>query len=147
MHLTLKFFGETPLGKIEPIVFAVEKALRNVGMFELKMENIGIFGSHYQPKLIWAGVSNSEELKPLWDNIRLQLETIGYQSDRQNFVPHLTLGRIRKLSDKSLFQNIIEKHSKMKLQKVVVDKVILFESVLKKTGPTYNIIDEFSLKT
>ncbi len=147
LHLTLKFFGETDVKNIEGIVEALAEVLDSQQTFKLELQNIGIFGSSYQPKLIWAGVASFEELRSLWKNIRLQLQTLGYQSDRQNFVPHLTLGRIRKLSDKSFFQNIIKKYSEIKLQKLVVEKITLFESVLKPSGPIYQIIEEFPMKS
>ena len=44
-------------------------------------------------------------------------------------------------------EQIIEKHKSNKFQMVKVDKLILYESVLERTGPIYSVIHEFNLKT
>ncbi len=143
LHLTLKFFGETPVDQIDLIVSVLSESINSQQKFSLNIENIGVFGSSYQPKLIWAGIENADVLKCLWESIQQQLKMIDYGSGRQNFVPHLTLGRIRSLNDKSLFQQIIKKHKSNKFQTFKVDRVILYESVLKSGGAVHSMIQEF----
>jgi len=146
MHLTLKFFGETHLEKVDSIISNLENPLCSRTKFEFNIEKVGIFGSIYKPKLIWAGISNDEKLKEFEKDINANLEKIGYVNDRQNFVPHLTLGRIKQLNDKILFQKIIQKHQDLTFQKVEVNTIYLYESILKSTGPIYTVIHEFTLK-
>jgi 2'-5' RNA ligase len=78
--------------------------------------------------------------------IRDRLEEIGYDADRQNLVPHLTLGRIKSLKDKQLFQKIIDEHRQISSQKIDIDRILLFESILKKEGPVYQALQTFQLK-
>jgi len=146
MHLTLKFFGETHSEKIKSIILNLEDVLISKKVFEFNIEKIGVFGSSYQPKLVWAGISNNKKLKEFENEVKMNLEKIGYVNDRQNFVPHLTLGRIKQLKDKILFQEIIQKHRNLTFQKVELNKIYLYESVLERTGPIYNVIHEFPLK-
>ncbi len=146
LHLTLKFFGETPTDKIDSIITSVSRAIEADTHFELSLENIGIFGSRYQPKVIWAGFNNSVILSDIVNEIHHQLKTIGYLQDRQNFIPHLTLARIKQLKDKELFQEIIADYHKAYFQKVAVKKLYLYESILKKTGAIYKIIHVFDLQ-
>ena len=145
LHLTLKFFGETFDEKIDPICEVLDNSVIDCEPFELQLENVGIFGSSYNPKVIWFGINQSSELQSLHKTITENLKTIGYYPDRQNFVPHLTVARIRKLNDKKLFQKIIDKHKTGLIQKVEIEKLYLFESVLRPKGPIYNVIEEYSL--
>jgi RNA 2',3'-cyclic 3'-phosphodiesterase len=143
LHLTLKFFGETPVQDIDSIISAIEVISNNQGSFKLRLENLGIFGSSYQPKVIWAGISKTEELIKLEQDLMRKLEEIGFKNDRQNFIPHLTLSRIKHLSDKKLFQQIVDQHKQSFFQETKVDKIILFESVLGPKGAIHSVVHEF----
>lgn len=137
MHLTLKFFGETDEKQIPAIQHVLENAIEKSKPFTLNLANTGIFGSHYDPKVIWFGIEKQPELEFLAKNIFTGLETIGWQADRQNFVPHLTIGRIKELKDKPLFQKIISKYNTVKIQEEKVTEVTLYESILRHEGPLY----------
>ena len=146
LHITLKFFGETAENKIPDIVNALKFGLENHQNFGLEISTLGIFGSSYNPKLIWAGLRNTEPLIKLVTSVNSEIEKIGFYQDRQNFVPHLTLGRIKNLSDKNLFQDIISDYKEEYFQEAVVKEVCLFESTLTREGPTYKVIEKYELK-
>ena len=145
LHLTLKFFDKIYDEKIDPICELIDNSVIDCDSFELQLENVGIFGSSYNPKVIWYGIKQSSELKFLHKKIIENLKTIGYYPDRQNFVPHLTVARIRKLNDKKIFQRIIDKQKNGFIQKAEVKKLYLFESILQRKEPIYNVIKEFPL--
>lgn len=146
LHLTLKFFGETFEDQIDPVCEVLNDSTLECDSFELQLKSLGIFGSSYNPKVIWVGTNHSPGLQCLNKSIVEKLKTIGYFPDRQNFVPHLTIARIRKLNDKNLFQKIIDKNKTGLIQKADVKKLFLFESILSSKGPVYNVIEEFKLK-
>jgi len=136
-HITLKFFGETDETKIPAIRQSIETAVAQSKPFTLKIANTGIFGSRYDPKAIWFGIEKQDELENLAQNIFNELAKCGWQKDRQNFVPHLTIGRIKELKDKPLFQQIISKYSTVEVQEEKVTEIILYESILRREGPLY----------
>ncbi len=146
LHLTLKFFGETDEERIPEIIAALKASVNEHQHFSFDISKIGIFGSSYNPKVVWAGLTETDSLIKLEASVKCSLEGVGYVSDRQNFVPHLTLGRIKNLKDKDLFQDIISNYKEKYFQEVSVKKVYLFESTITKTGPVYTIIEEFNLK-
>jgi 2'-5' RNA ligase len=75
-----------------------------------------------------------------------KLEIVGFENDRQNFVPHLTVGRIKKeLIHKRSFQQKIDPFNSQFIQDVKVNEVILYESILKPTGPVYKVVNCFKL--
>jgi len=138
MHLTLKFFGETDEKLIPDIRKAIETAAAKSKPFTLKIKNTGIFGSRYEPKVIWFGIEKHDELQYLERNLLGELEKLGWERDRQNFVPHLTIGRIKELKDKALFQHIISKYQALEIQEENVTEIILYESILRREGPLYH---------
>lgn len=146
LHLTLKFFGETHEDKVQDIVQALYSGIENHEKFSLQISTLGIFGSRYKPKLIWSGLHNTEPLLKLVRSINNEIDKIGYFQDRQNFVPHLTLGRIKNLSDKNLFQDIISVYKDEYFQKALVMEIYLFESILTREGPIYKVIEKFELE-
>ena len=92
------------------------------------------------------GIEPSADLASIMKIIRDKLNVIGYEPDRQNLVPHLTLGRINFLKDKKLFQQIIDQNKGISSQEIKVDRFILFESILKKEGPVYLALKTFQLR-
>ena len=68
-------------------------------------------------------------------------EAIGWEHDRQNFVPHLTIGRIKDVPDKHLFQSIIDMHKKTWMQEIQVREFHLYESTLTREGPVYKVLE------
>lgn len=144
-HLTLKFFGETPEEQIDKIAQAMDEAVLDAAAFEIHLKNTGIFGSRYNPRVIWFGIEPNDQLQNLYSNLKKNLEELGYEYDRQNFVPHLTVGRIRNLKNKHYFQKVIDKYKNVELQKEQINKLILYESILRPTGPEYIVVEEFKL--
>ncbi|MBW6491456.1 MAG: RNA 2',3'-cyclic phosphodiesterase [Lentimicrobium sp.] len=143
LHITLKFFGEIPVDEIPAISAALHEAKAGIQPFDISLANTGIFGSYYNPRVIWVGINSSDMLKQLSGNVVSLLEKAGYLSDRQNFVPHLTLGRIKEIKDKNHFQEVIAHFSKYTYQTQLIKGFTLYESILKKEGPEYIVIEEF----
>ncbi len=145
IHLTLKFLGETDEKQIPAIREALQNAASGCPAFSLKINRTGIFGSRYDPKVVWFGIDPEPKMNLLAENTFRELQRIGWEPDRQNFVPHLTIGRIRELRDKPLFQQLVEKYRDARIQEETVKEVILFESILRKEGPLYVNLASFSL--
>jgi RNA 2',3'-cyclic 3'-phosphodiesterase len=143
LHLTLKFFGETHEEKITEI----ESVLKNIHVapFDFEIGNLKIFGSRYNPRVLFLEALNSGPFVILSGLVNEQLKPLGYETDRQNFVPHLTLGRIKSISDKKYFQEIISNLSGKTFQSQHVAEFHLFESILHASGPEYKILKSFSL--
>lgn len=144
-HVTLWFLGETPEHHIPAISVALRQATEGISAFQISLNEIGIFGSSYNPKVIWIGVDAPPALPELFDNILLKLAEIGIEKDRQNFVAHLSIGRITIIEDKKRFQQIIDRSRSGHIQKEEVNNFHLFESILKPTGPEYNILESYPL--
>src|SRR5512133_2720875 len=97
IHITLKFFGETEEKRIPEISRVLNEVASRHQPFVSELVNVGIFGSSYSPKVIWFGLEKAEPFKELGIDVLKSVEKIGWEPDRQNFVPHLTVGRIKEI--------------------------------------------------
>lgn len=145
IHITLKFFGETEESRIEDIKELLLDISKNHSSFSLNIRDVRIFGSSYNPKVIWFRIENRELLIDLANDILNQVENLGFEIGRQNFVPHITVGRIKHLDDKKRFQEVIQKYKSFDIQQQKVDQFYLIESILTTKGPVYNMLKSFPL--
>ncbi len=143
-HLTLKFFGETPEEKIGIIGHKLNKIADMFSPFTVSVQNTGVFGSRYNPKVIWFGIADRGHLKELAETTLTTMDEAGFARDRQNFVPHLTVGRIKRLSDKQHFQQTIKMFEKADFMAIHVNEIYLYESHLKPEGPVYETVKKIS---
>ncbi len=145
VHLTLKFFGETPEPTIEQIRGLFRVSLLPDAPFSFTLQGLGIFGSHYQPRVVWAGTGEDPVLRTLSEKLLDNAATAGFPRDRLPFVPHLTLGRITYVRNKKKLKDWIASYRETPFQQVMVEEIILFESVLNTTGVTYHVVESFPL--
>ena len=145
LHITLKFFGETPIEKIDVINKVLENISINHLSFKIQLQETGIFGSRYKPRVIWFGVGENEQIASFANELRRELDKVGFLLDRQNFVPHLSLGRMKVVRNKVAFQQAIDSVHNVFVQEIKVNSISLFESKLLPTGVVYNRIEEYKL--
>ncbi|MCF8369753.1 MAG: RNA 2',3'-cyclic phosphodiesterase [Bacteroidales bacterium] len=146
IHITLKFFGETPEELIPDITQLLKQISNRNTNFLIHFNKIGIFGSSYDPRVIWLGFDKNLKLENLGQEILSKMENLGFIRDRQNFVPHLTLGRIKYIQDKDAFNNAIRKQQQIKIPPRKIQEIHLIESILKPSGPEYISLESFKLK-
>jgi len=144
IHITLKFLGETQEALIPEIIAALNHRAVQQAPFGFSLHGLGIFGSSYSPRVVWVGIEPFAELSQLMRELQKDLAQIGFEADRQNLVPHLTLGRIKSLNDRMLFHKITERHKTIASLPLQALQMILFESLLKREGPEYRIIESFN---
>jgi RNA 2',3'-cyclic 3'-phosphodiesterase len=146
MHLTLKFFGETDEQRIPSITDALKNGASQIPSFILQFNKTGTFGSRYNPKVIWLGADEQTILNKLAEQVKVELKKAGFEYDRQNFVPHLTLGRIRNVTDNKFFQQVMDNFRDEFILEQVVNSIHLYESVLTPKGPIYTQLFTLNLK-
>jgi len=144
-HLTLKFLGETSETDEQKIASALHVITAATNSFTFNLKGIGIFGSSYRPRIIRINIEGNEQLIQLGNEIRQGLASSGFPNDRQNFVPHLTLARIKQVQDKAFFQKSINLYKEVFFQEVPVTEIVLYESILHPRGPEYLILEKYKL--
>ena len=146
IHITLKFFGETEESRIPEICSTLRELAGKRSPMTIRLTGLGIFGSSYAPKVIWVGIDPVEELSELMKQVHTGLAGAGFEPDRQNLVPHLTLGRVKLLHDKILFRRTLDQFRTMASLPLPISEIILYESILRREGPQYIALDKFPLE-
>ncbi|MFC2086613.1 RNA 2',3'-cyclic phosphodiesterase [Bacteroidota bacterium] len=144
IHLTLLFIGETAESEI--VLIKQELAKIKARKFILKLGNPGIFKRDRKPRVIWLDILEYGNVKELKYMVDRAIENSGIQVKPENdFKPHVTLGRIKYIQNKSLLSKFITQYSGNKTLEFEVDKFTLFESILSEKGPTYRSLLDIEL--
>jgi 2'-5' RNA ligase len=139
LHITLNFVGDVVDVEVPEFCKLIKGAVENVAPFEMSLHSVGAFPSHEQPRTIWIGVDEgSEQLKSLNKNIEGVLSHWGVNKDRNEYVPHMTIGRIARGGrwNEALLETLhrLRNHDGGTCQ---VESVIVFSSFLDRSGPTH----------
>jgi 2'-5' RNA ligase len=146
IHLTLKFFGNIEESRIDPILKSIEGPIQNTQPFSLKVRGVGAFPHLKNPRVIWIGlVDESEALTTLQKQIEIYLEKIGFQREDRPFRPHLTLGRMKSSRGKEELAEGMERYREKEFGDFGVERMVLFKSDLKPSGPIYTPLKEMRL--
>jgi 2'-5' RNA ligase len=140
MHLTLKFLGDISTENIS----MVEKILQSEGakrpIMEIGIGGLGAFPKMRHPRVIWIGVEAPPDLFDLRRGIEDGVARLGYNYDKYEFTPHLTLGRIsRKASarDVRTVGNVLHEFHVGFIGVARIDAVHLYRSDLQPDGAIY----------
>ena len=90
-------------------------------------------------------VDGREILVSFQKQIETQFEEIGFQSEDRPFHPHLTLGRMKSSRGKEELVGRMERHKEEEFGDLQVERMVLFKSDLKPTGPIYTPLRELRL--
>jgi len=140
-HLTLAFVGHIDQDKALELKALIKNYLWGKS-FKVSIRNFGAFPSLDQAKVIWLGVDKGKnEITKLAHELRKQLDHLDISYDDKEFVPHLTLARVR--SPKNVSR--LKENGKMKQEIIFkADIIHLFDS--EKNKNPYDIIESASLE-
>jgi len=146
IHITLKFFGDTPVEQIPRITTCFEDVAKSFSHFNIQIENCGVFPNLQNPNVLWLGISRSAQLLQLQSEINTSLKALGWEAENRTFKPHLTLGRISYILNNEILKTLIKEYEKVHFQENLIKDFHLYESRLTPKGSIYSIIKSFRLK-
>jgi 2'-5' RNA ligase len=143
LHVTLKFIGETPPTKLEAIRGTLAAA-RSGQEVTLDFRGLGFFPNEKHPRVFWAGMEASPNLKILASEIEQRLEKLGIPQEKRPFSPHLTLARFEspKLAEK--LHAAIRENAAREFGSFRTSQFHLIESKLKRSGAEYTTLESFA---
>lgn len=96
LHITLVFIGDQPQHRLDEIIEAVSEV--EFTPFTLSLKKIG----HFRSGIIWLGVHENHQLQRLQKSLSHKIRSLGIKLEQRKFIPHLTLGRCKKLTPEVL---------------------------------------------
>lgn len=139
MHITIRFIGEVPMQVVNSICSELSKM--EFSSFKVRVRGVGVFPNISRPRVIWAGITSGvEELTRIHEVAESFLRRLGFEPDREKFVPHITLARLRSNRNLSKLVKVLNDVVMRDFGEFVVDEVVLKRSILTPSGPIYSNI-------
>jgi RNA 2',3'-cyclic 3'-phosphodiesterase len=142
LHVTLKFIGEMA----ETRLAAIRGALAGVRSDEavtLDFRGLGFFPNDKHPRVFWAGIEASPNLKTLAADIEKATEKLGIPREQRPFSPHLTLARFEPSRLPEKLRTAIQEKTARDFGSLRTSQFHLIESKLKPSGAEYTTLESF----
>lgn len=137
IHLTLKFFGNVEVERIERISAAAERAVKESSTFQIGVGETGVFPRPSRPQVLWIGViDQTGRLSALQEKFEKECAVEGFAKEDRAYKPHLTIARLRKPDGA---RQLAEAHLQIKFEpgEITVNEVVVFRSELSPKGSRY----------
>lgn len=147
IHLTLAFLGPLEDEELRQTISAAKAAARDARPFELRIGNVGFFGSPRAPRVVWAGVEDQTgRLAALHERLNTLLASYGFPVDSRPFAPHLTLARLNdRLSPDVLTRfQAMAREAPQALATMYVNALSVMKSELSREGARYTCLRAYT---
>jgi 2'-5' RNA ligase len=146
LHVTLKFLGEVEETKVEAIRSAL-KEMRCEQAVTLNFRGLGFFPTEKHPRVFWAGIEASANLKMLASDIEGAIERLGIPREQREFSPHLTLARFERPGLSEALRKAIAANMEREFGSLRTNEFHLIQSKLKPFGAEYTTLASFPFAT
>jgi RNA 2',3'-cyclic 3'-phosphodiesterase len=146
LHVTLKFLGETEPAKLGALQ-NVLSAVRSAEPVSLEFRGLGFFPNDKRPRVFWAGMEGSANLKSLAVEVDQATHRLGFPLEERPFTPHLTLARFPLPGALPKLLQAIQEKSAQAFGSLRTEEFHLIESKLKPTGAEYTTVQTFRFAT
>ncbi|MDA3863759.1 MAG: RNA 2',3'-cyclic phosphodiesterase [Deltaproteobacteria bacterium] len=136
-HLTLVFLGNQKREKVTEISEVMKEICTKQKQFEIFLHEESWFGSPQKIKVIIRKIGGQiNQLQQITVGLRDKFEE---KMSKRPFIPHLTLGRVRRNRDLSLleFEEKMIKLPQSRKLKFEINRLVLYQSILHPEGPVY----------
>lgn len=146
-HVTLYFFGETPVSEVETIDEGLRPLFEKIPPPSVRLTGIGAFPDMKRPNVLWVGVEEPRGmLQEFALRVRQEVNRLGYPVEDRPFKPHGTLGRIKNISrpgkiESMLTGQLLPFPTALKPLK----QMILFKSELQPSRAIYEALKEYPM--
>jgi 2'-5' RNA ligase len=139
-HATLAFLGDVDDTELNRVCRAVAEVVAGFGPFELSLEGLGTFPGPTRPRNFWVGLTGPgvEVLTELQKAVTDAVAAVGYPSQDDRFVPHVTLGRLKTKRGQEVDVSALTQHYRRWMGGPIrVSEVVCYSSTLTADGPSY----------
>ena len=146
LHITLKFLGWVDEKNLDKLIELTTKAVTGQGSFKAKFENLGTFPEGKHPRVVWVGTAEGgDQLCQLARGLEATLSKNGFRSEERVTRPHITVGRVKEKKGVDRLVKKLESIKSAEFGEMIVDRVTIMKSTLRRSGPIYEIFKEVKL--
>jgi RNA 2',3'-cyclic 3'-phosphodiesterase len=138
-HVTVKFLGRTWPRLVEWVTANVAQVAAGHGPLETRLDDLGAFPNVRRARVLWAGL---EDVGSKFATIAGALDDLlsrEFEPEKRAFTPHLTVARF----DPPV--RLEEPMTSIESEPFAVDRLVLFESHLRRPAPVYEPLATFPL--
>lgn len=136
LHVTLKFLGNISRENAWVMRDLLQQRLAHRPRFSLAVKGAGCFPDAAHPRILWVGVEGKDDaLTALVADLEQWMFELGFAKEKRPFHAHVTIGRVKD-GNADLLQGLNEPD----FGRCTVNEVVLYESVLRRTGAEYSAL-------
>lgn len=138
LHLTLKFLGDTPDRMAAKVAGSIRDAAASVSPLDLDVRGVGCFPSSGPVRVIWVGAAaDSGLLTDCMDKCESALAELGFKPEARSFHAHVTIARNKSSRESDSIRGRLAEVGDFEGGRQTADRLVLFESRQKSSGPRY----------
>jgi 2'-5' RNA ligase len=139
LHVTVNFVGEIVDREVPEFCQTVKNFVQQFQPFELSLCGVKAFPSNEQPRTIYLAVDEgADALVYMNRELTKMIQDWGFNKDKNEFVPHVTLGRLRRgqRPDAAIEESLhrLRNHDSGFCN---VGAIVVNSSYMDSSGPTY----------
>jgi RNA 2',3'-cyclic 3'-phosphodiesterase len=142
-HITLKFLGWVDAAALDRAASICADAAADRSPVSLTLTGLGSFPSRRRMRVLWVGLNDPKGvLVDLAEALERGFESLGFEPEKRDFTPHLTLARFKmpiRLDEQLPDISVTE------LPEFDVAALRLYRSHLSPRGARYEVVREFPL--
>jgi len=143
LHITTKFIGEWPEGRLEELKSALG-ALPPRPAMEVKIQKVGFFPNPHSPRSFWCGIAGPG-LAALAADTDRATAALGIAIESRDYSPHLTLARIKERLNLQALREAVAALPSLEFGSFQASSFFLYQSTLRRSGSVYTKLAEFPL--
>ncbi|MCS7015758.1 MAG: RNA 2',3'-cyclic phosphodiesterase [Gemmatales bacterium] len=141
LHVTLFFLGDVPDLEVPEVCRRVEQAVAGLAPFSVSVEGLGCFPGTNRPRVLWAGITKgTQELQRVHKLIEGPLHALGYRAEERRYVPHVTLGRLKRDRPVPRMAELVQEMNRCRCGEMVASEICIMASQLERSGPIYTVM-------
>lgn len=141
LHITLRFIGEVDRHVAEDVATALG-GVRHPPV-SLSLGGVGAFDKRGHVNAVWAGVRPHDVIAHLHRKVDQALVRAGLPPEGRAYLPHVTLARFGRES--AGVDAFLARHAGLSGAAFTMDWFGLYESRLGGEGPSYTLVERYSL--
>lgn len=143
IHVTLKFIGQVPEGRVAQIENALSEVHSDAPV-KMDFRGAGFFPDERRPRVFWIGIDATPNLVEIAAQVEARLEPLGVARESREFRPHLTVARISESRGIEKLRDALRRRGPVDFGAVRTNEMHLYRSELSSGGAKYSRLKTFA---